>query len=464
MKAQKQIPPQRAAQPRAPKTGGPLQRAADDSAASQSLTELQLMADARPTVQRAEDDEFQAKFIQRAEAPAPKANNTGLPDNLKSGIENLSGMSMDHVRVHRNSDKPAAVQAHAYAQGSNIHLGPGQEQHLPHEAWHVVQQAQGRVKPTMQMKGVAVNDDAGLEHEADVMGAKAAQLGSTKEIVASSVHRTTNTATCSGDGSLNSSVQRVAGHNGLDEFKAAIHEGSGKAEAIATSLYAFNGSGDGDYAIDTKTKIRQAALDFGYPAEHAQRLSDKNPYQDTDIATNTTLNGGVQGSAPNRKANAESFEFSATIQTNDSDTVSRHQLNFDNDYQEDGEASMNYNARNPALANFYASNVVEVQRGVVGAAFGGSSGGGLVAVTQVTRSDVQSVNGREWWDRLPATGGTKFRKLTDLELQDFLKNTDNGKSTVSAFRGQYDVVTGETVVYSASDLDKFSVKLGLTPV
>jgi hypothetical protein len=68
------------------------------------------------------------------------------------------------------------VQAHAYAQGSQIHLGPGQEQHLPHEAWHVVQQAQGRVKPTMQMKGIAVNDDAGLEKEADVMGAKALQM------------------------------------------------------------------------------------------------------------------------------------------------------------------------------------------------------------------------------------------------------------------------------------------------
>ena len=38
-----------------------------------------------------------------------------------------------------------------------------------------MQQAQGRVKPTMQMKaGVAVNDDVGLETEADVMGARAA--------------------------------------------------------------------------------------------------------------------------------------------------------------------------------------------------------------------------------------------------------------------------------------------------
>jgi Domain of unknown function (DUF4157) len=105
-----------------------------------------------------------------------KANNTGLPDHLKSGIENLSGHSMDNVKVHYNSSKPAQLQAHAYAQGTDIHIASGQEKHLPHEAWHVVQQKQGRVKPTLQMKGkVNVNDDKSLENEADVMGAKALQ-------------------------------------------------------------------------------------------------------------------------------------------------------------------------------------------------------------------------------------------------------------------------------------------------
>ena len=113
----------------------------------------------------------------------PSTNNTGLPDGLKSGVENLSGYSMDDVQVHYNSDKPAQMQAHAYAQGTDIHLGPGQERHLPHEAWHVVQQKQGRVKPTVQLKGeVPVNDNAGLEHEADVMGDRAlAHSGSVKE-------------------------------------------------------------------------------------------------------------------------------------------------------------------------------------------------------------------------------------------------------------------------------------------
>jgi hypothetical protein len=109
--------------------------------------------------------------------PEPKPNRTGLPDNLKSGIESLSGIPIDNVHVHYNSTQPAQLHALAYTQGNDIHVAPGQEQHLPHEAWHVVQQAQGRVKPTMQMKdGVPVNDDQGLEHEADVMGARAMEF------------------------------------------------------------------------------------------------------------------------------------------------------------------------------------------------------------------------------------------------------------------------------------------------
>jgi len=106
-----------------------------------------------------------------------KKNNSGLPDSLKSGVENLSGLSMDDVKVHYNSDKPAQLNAHAYAQGTDIHLASGQEKHLPHEAWHVVQQKQGRVQPTMMMKAkVPINDDQGLEKEADVMGARALQM------------------------------------------------------------------------------------------------------------------------------------------------------------------------------------------------------------------------------------------------------------------------------------------------
>ena len=137
-----------------------LQEMANNSPQSKQAVQLQAMADNYSPRQQ--------HSIQN------KENNTGLPDNLKTGMENLSGMSLDDVKVHRNSDQPAQLQAHAYAQGTDIHLGPGQEEHLPHEAWHVVQQKQGRVKPTVQLKGkVNINDDAGLEKEADVMGEKA---------------------------------------------------------------------------------------------------------------------------------------------------------------------------------------------------------------------------------------------------------------------------------------------------
>lgn len=106
-----------------------------------------------------------------------KENKTGLPDQLKVGVESLSSLSLDDVHVHRNSDKPAQLQAHAYTKGSDIHLASGQEKHLPHEAWHVVQQKQGRVTPTVQVKaGVRMNDDAELEKEADAMGKKAIQM------------------------------------------------------------------------------------------------------------------------------------------------------------------------------------------------------------------------------------------------------------------------------------------------
>ncbi len=110
-----------------------------------------------------------------------KKNATGLPDQLKTGIENLSGYLMDDVKVHFNSDKPASLKAHAYAQGTAIHVAPGQEKYLPHEAWHVVQQKQGRVKPSLQMKGgMNINIDKGLEKEADDMGNAALQLKSVR--------------------------------------------------------------------------------------------------------------------------------------------------------------------------------------------------------------------------------------------------------------------------------------------
>jgi hypothetical protein len=100
----------------------------------------------------------------------------GLPALLKAGVERLSGLSMDDVKVHRHSAEPARLRAHAFTHGTDIHIAPGQERHLPHEAWHVVQQKQGRVAPTHVLAhGAPLNDDAALEDEADRMGALASR-------------------------------------------------------------------------------------------------------------------------------------------------------------------------------------------------------------------------------------------------------------------------------------------------
>jgi len=96
-----------------------LQETANNSPQAKQTFQLQAMAD---------DYSAQQEF-----AIQKKENNTGMPDSLKSGIENLSGYSMDDVKVHYNSDKPGQLQAHAYAQGTDIHIASGQEKHLPHE-------------------------------------------------------------------------------------------------------------------------------------------------------------------------------------------------------------------------------------------------------------------------------------------------------------------------------------------
>ncbi|MBW2690258.1 MAG: DUF4157 domain-containing protein [Deltaproteobacteria bacterium] len=118
-----------------------------------------------------EEEPLQAKFT------------SGLTGTLQAKTE------ASHVRVHHNSSKPAQLDALAYTQGQDIHVGPGQEKHLPHEGWHAVQQMLGRVKPTMQAKGVSINDDVGLEREADVMGTKALQVKRAQQATTASAHQ-----------------------------------------------------------------------------------------------------------------------------------------------------------------------------------------------------------------------------------------------------------------------------------
>lgn len=242
--------------------------------------------------------------VQREEQP----NNTGLPNQLKSGIESLSGMSMDHVKVHYNSDKPAQMQAHAYAQGSEIHLAAGQEKHLPHEAWHVVQQAQGRVRPTLQMKQhIAINDDSGLEREADIMGARALHTagklhtGLPATTVARQADSGSGIAQRAGSGgeklgfeqaSTKKSATKAQIKTGIALFREAWNEVKVKRRAAKDKIGDDIAAFDGHMAQDKKRINELSKLKKGDPTDKAARsrysaaksdINGKDEYKESSI-------------------------------------------------------------------------------------------------------------------------------------------------------------------------------------
>lgn len=106
-------------------------------------------------------------FIQQNKETKPERNNTGLSDSMKQALEQKTGFSADDVRVYRNSPLPARVGALAFSEGSDIHLGPGNDRFLNHELGHWVQKKMGRVSITKIENGIPINDDPALEQEAD---------------------------------------------------------------------------------------------------------------------------------------------------------------------------------------------------------------------------------------------------------------------------------------------------------
>lgn len=129
--------------------------------------------------QMMDEEELQGKF----ETAQRKTDQTGMPVGVRGHMESALNTDFSDVRVHADSPRAPEVGALAYTQGSDIHFAPGQfqpdtstgQQLLGHELTHVVQQREGRVQPTTEVAGLPVNDDPGLEQEADQMGRQAAR-------------------------------------------------------------------------------------------------------------------------------------------------------------------------------------------------------------------------------------------------------------------------------------------------
>ena len=114
----------------------------------------------------------------RQQAPRPG----GLDGPIRDQMEQSFGRDLSHVRVHHDGEA-ARIGARAFTVGADIHFAPGEyapdtsagRELIGHELTHVIQQDHGRVGPTLQAKGRAVNADTALELEADELGARAAR-------------------------------------------------------------------------------------------------------------------------------------------------------------------------------------------------------------------------------------------------------------------------------------------------
>lgn len=117
-------------------------------------------------------------------APQERASATGIPGPVLTKMEQAFKTDFSTVRVHANSTYARTIGALAYTRGNDIHFAPGKynpetrqgQELLGHELAHRFQNGQERVRPTTQIKGLPVNDNPGLEKQANCLGRRAAHF------------------------------------------------------------------------------------------------------------------------------------------------------------------------------------------------------------------------------------------------------------------------------------------------
>ena len=137
-------------------------------------------------MQEAEEEEeiIQAKTAIQKEVSKPAVQNgahTSLPESLQAKMEDSFGTDFGNVNIHKNDRSAAQIGALAYTKGNNVHFAPEQynpgsqkgQELIGHELTHVVQQREGKVTATLHGKGMLINDNPGLEKEADIKGKRA---------------------------------------------------------------------------------------------------------------------------------------------------------------------------------------------------------------------------------------------------------------------------------------------------
>ncbi len=123
---------------------------------------------------------FQMKEGSSTEA---SSGTTQEPGNYMTQMQSAFDTDFSDVNIHEDSKTASDLGALAFTQGNNVHFAPGQfkpdtqsgKELIGHELTHVVQQREGKVQTTKQIGKFNINDNSGLEKQADTMGAKAAR-------------------------------------------------------------------------------------------------------------------------------------------------------------------------------------------------------------------------------------------------------------------------------------------------
>lgn len=116
------------------------------------------------------EDKMRAKLQKQFNSPNQEAHRepggVPLPPAIQKEYEEKSGVLLDDIRVHYDSDKPELVDADAFCFGNKIYIAPGQEHNLRHEVGHAIQQKCSVVVPTKKQGNLPLNDSEVLENAA----------------------------------------------------------------------------------------------------------------------------------------------------------------------------------------------------------------------------------------------------------------------------------------------------------
>lgn len=183
--------------------------------------------------------------------------------------------------------------------------------------------------------------------------------------------------------------------------------------------------------------IESVIKDEGYNDANAARLITKNPYAKGDIAGKTTVKDGPTQSLD------DGHQLTKKVESFDEDDLGvdniKHQLFFRMLYatSDEGAATQDYIARNPLLASFNTSDVVEEQVMLLkNASWARDEESGTTVMeaaftwNNILISDLINQQFITWWDSGEPTIKSNYEEGGELSSEHrdyFLQNIPNGK-------------------------------------